>query len=105
MRRREFLTGVAGAGASTLVRAQSQPQVPGAGRKGRIKQGLMRVNFGAESGLSFDEMCREASRAGFYGFDLVGPQDWPTLKKHGLVCTMAPAMGVTIRDGLTRPAL
>jgi len=65
----------------------------------------MRFNFGAGSTLTFDDMCREAARAGFYGFDLVGPQDWPTLKKHGLVCTMAPAMGVTIRDGLIRPAL
>ena len=42
---------------------------------------------------------------GFHGFDLVGPPDWPTLKKYGLVCTMAPAMGVTIRDGLIRPEL
>ena len=50
-------------------------------------------------------MCREAARLGYHGFDLVGPPDWPTLKKHGLVCTMAPAMGVTIRDGLIRPEL
>ena len=65
----------------------------------------MRVNFGAGSKLTFDDMCREAARIGYRGFDLVGPQDWPTLRKYGLVCTMAPAMGVTIRDGLIRPAL
>ena len=65
----------------------------------------MRVNFGAGSKLTFDDMCREAARFGYYGFDLVGPQDWPTLKKHGLVCTMAPAGAVTIRDGLIRPEL
>jgi hydroxypyruvate isomerase len=65
----------------------------------------MRVNFGAGTKLTFDDMCREAARVGHRGFDLVGPQDWATLKKYGLVCTMAPAMGVTIRDGLIRPAL
>ncbi len=65
----------------------------------------MRFAFGPSSALTFDEMCREAARAGYAGFDLVGPQDWPTLEKHGLICTMAPAMGVTIRDGLIRPEL
>ena len=65
----------------------------------------MRVNFGRDTTRSFDEMCREAARLGAHGFDLVGAPDWPTLKKHGLVCTMAPAMGVTIRDGLIRPEL
>ncbi|HEV2985353.1 MAG TPA: TIM barrel protein, partial [Vicinamibacterales bacterium] len=44
-------------------------------------------------------------RFGCKGFDLIAPQDWPTLKKYGLICTMAPAMGVTIRDGLIRPEL
>ena len=110
MKRRDFLTGVAAVGAAAAVRAEppgaSAPAPPAlAARNGRIKQALMRFNFGAGSTLTFDDMCREAARAGFYGFDLVGPQDWPTLKKHGLVCTMAPAMGVTIRDGLIRPAL
>jgi hydroxypyruvate isomerase len=74
-------------------------------RPGRIKQSLMRVSFGRETRLSFDDMCREAARLGCHGFDLVGPQDWPTLKKYGLLCTMAPAQGVTIRDGLIRPEL
>ena len=100
MRRREFLATVTAAGVAAVARAQ--PAVP---RTGRVKQGLMRVNFGAGSKLTFDDMCREAARLGYHGFDLVGPPDWPTLKKHGLVCTMAPAMGVTIRDGLIRPEL
>ncbi len=102
MRRRDFLTGIAAVSAAATVRAQ--PPAPVA-RKGRIKQALMRVNFGAGTKLTFDDMCREAARAGFHGFDLVGPADWPTLKKYGLLCTMAPAMGVTIPNGLIRPEL
>jgi hydroxypyruvate isomerase len=103
MRRRDFIATLSAAGvAAAAVRAQPPAAAP---RNGRVKQALMRVNFGAGSKLTFDDMCREAARAGFYGFDLVGPQDWPTLKKYGLVCTMAPAMGVTIRDGLIRPGL
>ena len=102
MRRRDFLTTVAAAGVATAARAQSPAVVP---RKGRIKQALMRVNFGPGTTLSFNDMCREAARLGCRGFDLIAPQDWPTLKKHGLICTMAPAQGVTIRDGLIRPEL
>ena len=102
MRRRDFLTGLAVAGAAAGARAQ--PAGPAA-RKGRIKQSLMRFNFGRDTKLSFDDMCREAARLGCSGFDLVGPQDWPTLRKYGLISTMAPAQGVTIRDGLIRPEL
>src|SRR5947209_13426851 len=102
MRRRDFLGGVAAATIANAARAQSPSPVH---RKGRIKQALMRVNFGRDTKLTFDDMCREAARVGYHGFDLVGPQDWATLKKFGLICTMAPAMGVTIRDGLIRPEL
>jgi hydroxypyruvate isomerase len=104
MRRREFLAGVAAAGVAAAAGAQT-PAHSAPARKGRIKQALMRVNFGRDTKLSFDDMCREAARLGCAGFDLVAPQDWPTLKKYGLICTMAPAMGVTIRDGLIRPEL
>jgi len=102
MNRRAFLTTVGAAGVAVASRPRSPSAAP---RTGRIKQALMRFNFGAGSTLTFDDMCREAARAGYAGFDLVGPPDWPTLKKHGLACTMAPAMGVTIRDGLIRPEL
>jgi hydroxypyruvate isomerase len=102
MHRRDFLASIAAAGVAAAAGAQPVPPAP---RKGRVKQAAMRFNFGRDTRLTFDDMCREAARAGYRGFDLVGPQDWPTLKKHGLVCTMAPAMGVTIRDGLIRPEL
>src|SRR5258706_3526168 len=101
MNRREFLTAAVAAGVTVSSRAQT----PAPPRKGRIKQALMRFTLGAGSALYCDDMCREAARLGYHGFDLVGPPDWPTLKKYGLVCTMAPAMGVTIRDGLIRPEL
>src|SRR5262249_54879080 len=96
--------GIVAVAAGGAMSAHAQPASP-APRKGRIKPAAMRVNFGRDTKLSFDDMCREAARLGVRRFDLVGPQDRPTLKKHGLVCTIAPAMGVTIRDGLIRPEL
>jgi len=101
MDRRSFLATLAASAAAASVDAQPADRA----RKGRIKQALMRFAFGPAPTLTFDDMCREAARLGYVGFDLTGPPDWPTLEKHGLICTMAPAMGVTIRDGLIRPEL
>jgi hydroxypyruvate isomerase len=101
MDRRSFLATLAASAAAASVDAQPAARA----RKGRIKQAVMRFAFGLAPKLTFDDMCREAARLGYVGFDLTGPPDWPTLEKHGLICTMAPAMGVTIRDGLIRPEL
>lgn len=74
-------------------------------RKGRIKQGVTRGVFiarvpgeargrGAGGGMDFEEMCRQAARLGIQGFDLVGPDDWPMLKKYGLVSSMIYGIGI-----------
>ena len=81
MRRRDFLPALA----APLALAQTPEPVK---RKGRIKQGVTRGVFGR--GMSMEDCCREAARLGIKGYDLIGPQDWPTLKKYGLTPTMYP---------------
>ncbi len=96
MERREFIAAVtaslvAGAtavpGGQAAPGAQATPPAPPP-RKGRIKQGVTRGVFGR--GAVLDDACREAARLGIKGFDLIGPPDWPTLKKYGLVPSMYP---------------
>src|SRR5205814_10441542 len=94
MRRREFLQ-VAAAPAA-LAQTSSPVQ-----RKGRIKQGVTRGVFAR--GASLDDCCREAARLGVKGFDLIGPADWPVLRKYGLVPSMyPPGPGGTIPEALNR---
>jgi hydroxypyruvate isomerase len=94
MRRRDFIPALA----APLALAQTPEPVK---RKGRIKQGVTRGVFAR--GMSMDDCCREAARLGIKGFDLIGPQDWPTLKKYGLVPSMyPPGPGGTIPDALNR---
>ena len=107
MRRREFLGAVTASvivGATTTGNAQSAPatQAPPTSpvRKGRIKQGVTRGVFGR--GASLEDSCREAARLGIKGFDLIGPNDWPTLKKYGLVPSMYSGPGGTIASALNR---
>jgi hydroxypyruvate isomerase len=96
MRRRDFLPALA----APVALAQGGPDAPAA-RKGRLKQGVTRGVFARE--MSLEDCCREAARLGVKGFDLIGPADWPTLKKYGLTPSMYPAgAGGSIPDALNR---
>jgi hydroxypyruvate isomerase len=66
----------------------------------RLKQSVSRWCFGK---MSLDELAGHAARIGYRGIDLLGPADWPVVRKHGLVCALG-AMGgpVTIEKGLNR---
>ncbi|HVW84396.1 MAG TPA: TIM barrel protein [Bryobacteraceae bacterium] len=95
MRRREMITGLA----ATAAMAQTSPAP--VERKGRLKQSVTRGVFGR--GVSLEDSCREAAKLGCKGFDLIGPADWPTLKKYGLVPAMyPPGPGGTIPEALNR---
>jgi len=94
MRRREFLPALA---VSTAAAQSQTPVSP----SGRLKQCVTRGVFGR--GLSLEDTCRAAARAGAKGYDLIGPNDWPMLKKYGLIPTMyPPGPGGNISDGINR---
>src|SRR5271154_3584782 len=94
MRRRDFVTAIAALPAA----AQTTSPIT---RKGRLKQCVTRGVFART--MSFEDTCREAARLGCKGYDLIGPADWPTLKKYGLQPTMyPPGPGGTIPDALNR---
>lgn len=94
MRRRDFLPALA----ASAALAQTTSKVE---RKGRLKQCVTRGVFAR--GASLEDCCREAARQGCKGFDLIGPADWPLLKKYGLLPTMyPPGPGGTIPNALNR---
>jgi len=97
MRRRDLLSTLALAPAAAAC-AQTAPSTSS---KGRLKQCVTRGVF--DRTMSFEDTCREAARLGCRGYDLIGPADWPTLKKYGLTPTMyPPGPGGTIPDALNR---
>ena len=67
-------------------------------KNGRINQAVSRWCYGK---LSLDELCEVCKKMGIKGIDLLGPKDFPTLKKHGLICSMIETHGLT--KGLNRP--
>jgi hydroxypyruvate isomerase len=61
-------------------------------KNGRINQSVSRWCYGR---IPLDEFCAVVKKMGLKGIDLMGPKDFPTLKKHGLVCTMVETHSLT----------
>lgn len=59
---------------------------------GRINQSASRWCYGR---IKLDQLCAAAAKIGLKGLDLLGPGDFPLLKKHGLVCTMTNTHGLS----------
>ena len=90
MTRRSALALAAGSAVAAVAGADPAPVL-----KGRIKQSVARWCFG---GLSLDALCDAAKGMGLVGIDLLNETEWDTVKKHGLLCTMAYGIG-SIPDG------
>jgi sugar phosphate isomerase/epimerase len=59
-------------------------------RNGRIRQAIVSwpyMLYGERWDL--DRVCRVARELGVGGVDLLGPDDWPTLKRYGLTCPVS----------------
>lgn len=53
--------------------------------------------------LTLEELCRVANSIGLVGIDLVGPADWPILKKHNLVSSMCNGAEISLTEGFNNP--
>jgi hydroxypyruvate isomerase len=65
---------------------------------GRLKQSAARWCY---SKIALDDLCRQAAAIGLSGIDLVEPNDWPTIRKYGLVPAVTSGAG-RIPDGWNR---
>jgi hydroxypyruvate isomerase len=88
-RRRWLGRTIASAGGLALVGALPAPAAEPASRRSRVKQSL--VQWCYEKYWKIDEMARVAKKLGCVSVELVKPEDWPTLQKHGLICAIAPS--------------
>jgi hydroxypyruvate isomerase len=85
-------------GAGLAVTALAQTAEAGPGSAGRIKQSVARWCYAK---VSLDDLCRLGAEMGLSGIDLVEPEDWPTIRKYGLVPTVTQGKA-KIPDGWNR---
>jgi hydroxypyruvate isomerase len=64
--------------------------------KGNINHSVARWCF---NDLDIETLCIEAKKIGITGIDLVGPKDWPILKKYDMVSTMCNGAEINLVDG------
>lgn len=72
-------------------------------KNGRIKQSITRGCL-RKAGMDVEQMAATAAQMGLAGLDLVRPEDWDTVKKHGLVATIVPGAG-SIKNGLNNKSM
>src|ERR671912_615362 len=96
MTRRSFVPALTGAMSLATAAGQDAKVTY---RPGTLKQAICPGALGRA--MSLEDKCKEVARLGLYGIDLLGPKDWPTLKKYGLIPTMSNG-GMTIRDGINK---
>lgn len=64
--------------------------------KGNINHSIARWCF---NDFDIETLCVEVKKLGITGIDLVGPKDWPVLKKYDLVSTMCNGAEINLTDG------
>lgn len=106
--RRHLLQGAVAAAAlsqipSSLLKAAEEKVVA----NGRIKQSIVFWCFNvAGEKWDVEKTCQVAKQLGVSSIEIIGPEHWPTLKKHGLTCAIAPngMPGAPFMKGFNNPA-
>jgi hydroxypyruvate isomerase len=92
--RRNVLETAAAAAVAAGLTPQGLPMLSAAEpavRKGRIKQSIVYWCFNARGEKwGVEKVCEVAKALGCPSIEIIGPEDWGTLKKHGLTCAIAP---------------
>jgi hydroxypyruvate isomerase len=70
--------------------------------KGRINHSVCKWCY---NDISLEDLCKSAKDIGLTSIELLGPDDWPTLKKYGLTCAMPQGAGLGIERGFNDPSL
>ncbi|OKS85574.1 hydroxypyruvate isomerase family protein [Mucilaginibacter polytrichastri] len=64
--------------------------------KGNINHSACRWCY---NDIPLDDLCKNAKEIGLKGIDLVGPKEWPVLKKYGLYSPMCNGAEINLTDG------
>jgi len=94
-------TGCATTATTTMTDTTPTPEPTGpTSRKGNIRHSVSRWCFGK---YPLEEFLPLLKDIGIPAIDLVGPDDWDTLKKHGIDCSMCNGAEINLVDGWNEP--
>jgi len=68
--------------------------------KGKINHSVCRWCYDK---ISLEDLCKAAKNIGLASIELVGPEEWPTIKKYGLTAALTQGAGMGIDKGFNDP--
>jgi hydroxypyruvate isomerase len=104
--RRHLIQGAAAASVAAALGDATIRAAEGKPLKGRIKQSIVFWCFNsAGEKWDIEKTCQAAKQLGCVSVEIVGPEDWGVLKKHGLTCAIAPngMPGAPFKRGFNNP--
>jgi hydroxypyruvate isomerase len=93
---RTLAAGTIGLAAPTIAMGAPLPL------NGRIRHSVCRWTF---PHLTLEQLCLAVKEVGFSAIDLVGPEEWPLLKRHGIDSSMCNGAEISLTAGWNRPDL
>ncbi len=97
------LCGITATGLTSCSGTEKKESVPALEPlKGNIHHSVSKWCFG---GYDLDEFCKICKSIGIESIELLDPQDWPIVQKHGLTVAMAQGAGLGIDNGFNNPDL
>jgi len=94
--RRTFLATAAVAATAATLHQRLSAADEVAGKKGRVNHSVCKWCYAK---IPLDDLCAAGKEMGISSIDLMTPKDFPTLKKHGLVCAMVSGASGKMPDG------
>ncbi|RZZ86076.1 hydroxypyruvate isomerase [Pseudoxanthomonas winnipegensis] len=89
------LGGVGLASSALLPAWAAVPATAPSAPKGRLKQSVARWLFQQP----IDQLCVTVKQVGLSAIDLVGPEEWPMLKAHGIDSPMCNGAEISLKQG------
>ncbi|GGB80312.1 hydroxypyruvate isomerase family protein [Dyadobacter sediminis] len=96
--RRSVLKNIA-AGAGVLSLSEvfaANEKALGTKLNGKINHSVCKWCYGS---IPLDTFAQECKKIGITSIELLGPEEWPTLKKYGLTCALPQGAGMGIEKG------
>jgi hydroxypyruvate isomerase len=104
--RRHLFQGAAAAGVAAALAHSPTLAAEEKPLKGRIKQSIVFWCFNsAGEKWDIEKTCQAAKQLGCVSVEIVEPEHWGVLKKHGLICAIAPngMPGAPFKRGFNNP--
>jgi hydroxypyruvate isomerase len=90
------------AGLSLSTRIEAAEAVLSSDLKGRVNHSVCRWCY---QDIPLEDLCKAAKKIGLASIELVGPEEWPLLKKYGLTSALPWGAGKGITQGFNDPTL